>query len=335
MSTISDRKQGIKPFNNQYSYYHPIIKSATDYYAFGSPIEDRMYQADGYRYGFGGHEKNDEINGSGNHLSFGDYGYDSRIGRRWNVDPLSNKYPNISPYSSFNNNPIIYKDPDGNDAIISITPGENGNNGTIVVTTIFYVEKISNDLSRNVKTSFNKTWGNNSENAKRFSTFRGNAFKDVEINGQKFDVIYQVTLKEQKMANSERREGTNTLIDHSGESSYGSGELKYNPGSKTAKSNTVFGHELAHVLGIGHNTKLVDGNGKHSISSYDSSREVITQDIINSLEGAVKLANGQQSLMTLVTGEKNNDLNTVNLKDKLTTTQSLQYPTAQDPKQKK
>lgn len=46
-----------------------------------------------HRYGFNGHEKDDEIKGSGNHLSFGDYGYDPRTGRRWNVEPKIGKYP--------------------------------------------------------------------------------------------------------------------------------------------------------------------------------------------------------------------------------------------------
>jgi hypothetical protein len=50
-----------------------------------------------YRYGFNGHENDNEINGTGNHLSFGDYGYDPRLGRRWNIDPLASKYPGFSP----------------------------------------------------------------------------------------------------------------------------------------------------------------------------------------------------------------------------------------------
>jgi RHS repeat-associated protein len=66
-----------------------------------------------YRYGFGGHEKDNEIKGSGNHLSFGDYGYDPRLGRRWNVDPMANEMPGTSPYSYAYNNPILLKDPDG------------------------------------------------------------------------------------------------------------------------------------------------------------------------------------------------------------------------------
>ena len=64
-----------------------------------------------YRYGFNGHEKDDEIKGEENHLSFGDYGYDSRIGRRWNTDPIFRH--NLSSYLFAANNPIIFIDLDG------------------------------------------------------------------------------------------------------------------------------------------------------------------------------------------------------------------------------
>ena len=64
-----------------------------------------------YRYGFGGHEKDNEVKGDGNHLSFGDYGYDPRLGRRFGLDPIS--VPWESGYAAFRNNPIIFVDPDG------------------------------------------------------------------------------------------------------------------------------------------------------------------------------------------------------------------------------
>jgi hypothetical protein len=64
---------------------------------------------DGYRYGFGGIEKVNEIKGEGNHYTvlFGEY--DSRLGRRWNQDPKPN--PSISNYAMFGNSPIWFSDP--------------------------------------------------------------------------------------------------------------------------------------------------------------------------------------------------------------------------------
>ncbi|MCO5249003.1 MAG: hypothetical protein M9887_08660 [Chitinophagales bacterium] len=80
-----------------------------------SPNRAQYAEREGYRFGFGGHEKNDEIKGSGNHLSFGDYGYDPRTGRRWNLDPIEQEY--ISGYAVFNNSPIYFNDPDGREPI--------------------------------------------------------------------------------------------------------------------------------------------------------------------------------------------------------------------------
>ena len=64
-------------------------------------------------HGFGGHIEDDEIAGDGNHLDFGGYGYDPRLGRRWQPDPMSAKYPKVSPYIAFNANPILLIDPNG------------------------------------------------------------------------------------------------------------------------------------------------------------------------------------------------------------------------------
>ena len=54
-----------------------------------------------------------EIKGTGNHISFGDYGYDTRLGRRWNIDPLWKKDLSITGYSVFFNKPILYNDQSG------------------------------------------------------------------------------------------------------------------------------------------------------------------------------------------------------------------------------
>ncbi len=68
-----------------------------------------------YRYGFNGQEKSTEI---GEGLTTAEFWeYDSRIGRRWNVDPLTAKFPNMSPYSAFANSPISHVDVDGNYAL--------------------------------------------------------------------------------------------------------------------------------------------------------------------------------------------------------------------------
>ncbi len=70
-------------------------------------------QAGGYRYGFNGKENDNEVKGEGNSLDFGERIYDSRLGRWLSIDPLQAKYPNLSPYCAFANNPIYFIDPTG------------------------------------------------------------------------------------------------------------------------------------------------------------------------------------------------------------------------------
>jgi hypothetical protein len=76
-------------------------------------MRGRKFDTDGYRYGFCGHENDNEVKGNGNQLDFGGYGYDTRLGRRLNINPEIATMPSLSSYSTFNNNPIFYIDPNG------------------------------------------------------------------------------------------------------------------------------------------------------------------------------------------------------------------------------
>jgi len=65
----------------------------------------RKYQAGttSYRYAFNGQEKSTEINDASTTAEF--WEYDSRIGRRWNIDPKPTI--GVSSYATFFNNPIL------------------------------------------------------------------------------------------------------------------------------------------------------------------------------------------------------------------------------------
>ena len=92
-------------------------KNRKDYYAFGMemPGRGKPGPAVGYRYGFNGQEKDDEIGiGEGNSYTAMFWQYDSRLGRRWNVDPVVKPWE--SSYVCFSSNPISYIDPDGDNA---------------------------------------------------------------------------------------------------------------------------------------------------------------------------------------------------------------------------
>lgn len=115
---VNDRKTAVNTGSVTVSYM-PQVVSVTDYYSFGSSIEERSYDPvkPKYRFGFNGHEKDDEVKGEGNCLSFGDYGYDTRVGNRWSIEPKFMKYPYWSSYLVFGRNPIKYADRDGHEIV--------------------------------------------------------------------------------------------------------------------------------------------------------------------------------------------------------------------------
>jgi len=96
-----------------YTHKEADVTSVSDYYPFGMLKPSRHWQSDSYKFGFNGWEKDDEIKGVGNHITWGDYGYDPRIARRWCPDPMQFKFPSISSYAALNNSPLIFVDKDG------------------------------------------------------------------------------------------------------------------------------------------------------------------------------------------------------------------------------
>jgi len=102
-------------------------------------MPDMSWQTSGYRYGFGGHENDNDVKGTGNHSSFGDYGYDPRVARRFMLEPMIAKYPSLSPYVAFADNPILFKDPSGEDYSVYVDHSEKVRK--ITVKAVLYVQK--------------------------------------------------------------------------------------------------------------------------------------------------------------------------------------------------
>ena len=119
--TISDRKLPVSGGGSTVSYYTADVVSATDYSSFGTQLGGRNYSSGSYKYGVNGQEKSTEIN---ENLYTAEYWqYDSRIGKRWNIDPKP--MTGLSPYATFSNNPILKYDILGDTARVGT--GANGN----------------------------------------------------------------------------------------------------------------------------------------------------------------------------------------------------------------
>lgn len=102
------------------SYTHHITHRLKK--SFGSPLLGRSYEADtsnGYRFGMNRQEKDNEIIDGAYSAEY--WEYDSRLGRRWNLDLKPN--PSISAYACYANNPILYVD-NGGDTITIPNPAD-------------------------------------------------------------------------------------------------------------------------------------------------------------------------------------------------------------------
>ena len=96
--------------------YKAIVLSASDYYPFGMAMKERTFANSEYRYGFNGQEQSDELDENRNSYTAEFWQYDSKIARRWNVDPVVKHYE--SSYAAFANNPIWFVDVNGQDTLV-------------------------------------------------------------------------------------------------------------------------------------------------------------------------------------------------------------------------
>jgi RHS repeat-associated protein len=87
------------------------IISAQDYDAWGYPLENRTYNATAMKYDFTGKERDDQTT----YDYFGARYYDSRIGRWSGVEPLLDKFIEMTPYCYSQNNSVNRLDVDGKD----------------------------------------------------------------------------------------------------------------------------------------------------------------------------------------------------------------------------
>jgi YD repeat-containing protein len=112
------------------SYYAADVITAQDFFPGGMLEPGRVYNNttaanNNYRYSFNGQEKSDEI--ALNTTTAKYWEYDSRIERRWNLDPKDDSAKSNS-YTAFSDNPILRIDPFGDTVVVLHAP--TGAHGT-------------------------------------------------------------------------------------------------------------------------------------------------------------------------------------------------------------
>ena len=107
MVTITDAR------TSHTGFFTPNIVASQDYYAFGALMPGRASSSATYRYGFNGKENDNEIKGIGNQQDYGMRIYDPRVGRFLSVDPVAQKFPQLTSYQFASNSTEANIDIDG------------------------------------------------------------------------------------------------------------------------------------------------------------------------------------------------------------------------------
>jgi hypothetical protein len=220
-------------------------------------------------------ERDDEIKGSGNSYTAEFWQYDSRLGRRWNIDPVYKH--NYSNYSAFSNNPIIFIDPKGDDDYYS-------QDGTFLRTD-------------GKKTNF--VWVE--INGKNYKLDKLTiAMKNSPGNLQKSAALkiinnYAVNTKATRIVNDVNVMHTDkydNISVHAG-AKYGSGKLRFKLHEVLNDANNitnVFVHEEVHVknnaLGYGEvKSELLAVQAQINHDSYEGTTKEFKEYLINSYAG--------------------------------------------------
>jgi RHS repeat-associated protein len=235
------------------------VKETINYYPFGSEMrmqDPAQMAGDTWQpYRFTSKEL-DKQNGL-NWYDFGARWYDVAGVPMWtSVDPLAEKYYNVSPYAYCNNNPVMFIDPDGRDGIISIY----GNNITISANVYLYGTGATKTVLQQMQDDVNNIWGKN---------------YSVEHEGKSYNVSFDINLSlydgEEKnnpliIADSWNPYSRNNYIKVSDDCQrskvYGGDEghwrSKGRNGEPLAKDDPA-PHEVGHLLGL--SDQYTDENG--------------------------------------------------------------------------
>ncbi len=148
------------------------------YLPFGEDWVDQRNSSWNAPYTFSGKEKDTET-GYG---YFGARYYDSGLSIWLSVDPMSDKYPSMSPYNYCANNPVILVDPDGRDI------WDINENGQVVG----HIKDKSKDVIRRVDNDGNPIEGERNSLTFKYGTIKERNHSVKTIKGDKTLKIFEV-----------------------------------------------------------------------------------------------------------------------------------------------
>ena len=190
LTTVSDRKIPHTSDNITIDYYTSDITSAQDYYAFGQLMPGRNWSSNSYKFGFNGKLNDNEVFGATG--SFQDYGmrmYDTRTCRFMGVDPLTSKYPMLTPYQFASNTPIQAIDLDGLEGLQYLQIMKTSNNDKTVIKRIVEVD-VHVAVSQKAESNHFKSSEVKSIESNLNKEYNNNEYKDA--NGNEVEFVFNM-----------------------------------------------------------------------------------------------------------------------------------------------
>ena len=130
-------------FVNVSNMDYKVVTKAVQTYMALSCDTDAVWN-DGYRYGFNGQVRDDQIRELGNSYEFKYRGYDARLGRFISRDPLAAQYPWNSTYAFAENDVIRAMDLEGREKLIVNQVSEKDKTATLTI--VKDIEILKNNL---------------------------------------------------------------------------------------------------------------------------------------------------------------------------------------------
>jgi RHS repeat-associated protein len=227
-------------------------------------------------YSFNGKEKDDEWNvTTGGALDFGARIYDARLCGFLSIDHSFAKYPNFSPYSSFNDNPLYFKDPTGESGEASIylvkTKEDADKYGVPINTSIVLVKSnyifygdITLATANTVAKDMQDAWNN----------VDGKGYGSTVVDGKSYNVVFEVSAE---VRNKKENESENDFFSRLTTEFFGSQTEE----SQSTFNPSVLAADIKNNFIAVYNLGTKSSKTRTCNSGLWNSNEILTKTVLN------------------------------------------------------